>query len=224
MMKKKLPSFPAIALLLFGGVFPQALHAQETQEPPPRPQAPFIAPIPKEAHWRIILKYPGAESEAADQLPTEVKRTRISSIETEQSGGVRKVTAQYADGSQKVYHHLESYVFTRQGAVVRLRTLVKEPPPYPGFAEGYLYIPKLEASMFQGLEKVEGRECFRYATPEADVWVDATTMLPVAARAADALAVFTILPPPAGAVNLPPEETALLKKQQRALSAFRAMR
>jgi hypothetical protein len=180
--------------------------------------------LPEEGRWLVTLKYPEVTPESETPAPQAATRFRPLTVETTKTGEARRVNVRLADGSTQTYHHVSGYLLSNTGEGVQLRTLSAEPPPYPGFAEGFHFIPPLKADMYTGLERLEGRDCFHYSADGTEVWVDVETMRPLAAKTADSLAVFSFLPTPPAPVTLPPEEAKLLKKQEKALHAFRAMR
>jgi hypothetical protein len=185
----------------------------------PAPKAPYIAPVPSNAHWVVTIKPPGSEKQVSSEVAREVV-----SVDTVKTGATRQVTLTFSDNTTERFDHAGGYILTATPQGPQLIAAVENPPSYPFYSDGFLYSGGVSPESFVGVETFQGVECFHYRTEVNDVWISTETMLPVASKADGTMAYFQFLSAPTVPLALSPEKLALLERQERAYKAFRDLR
>jgi hypothetical protein len=196
---------------------PNWCGAQESVKPIPKP--PYVAAVPDDCHWTVTLEYPSSRKIST----THSERYPIA-IDTIKTGNTKRVTLWFEDRTSQQFDQEGELFLTNSPSGVHAFTAAPDAPPYLYYTDGFLFIEPIEPTMFKGSVNYKGIECFYYKNNSTEVWVDAHSLLPVSAKSGGVMAHFQFLPKPNAPISLPPEELAILQKQEKAISFFRNLR
>lgn len=185
---------------------------------PPTPQPPYVAPVPKNAHWTISFQYGEATKKQG------AVRRELFTLETLKTGDNRRMILVYSDGTSAQYDRIGDYLFKQTNRGARLLTLTPDDPPFPYYTDGFLFAEKVDLSTFKDVVHYKGTECFHYVTPTGELWIATETLLPVAARAGEVSVHYQFLPAPSEPFAVSAEEQEILLRQQRVYNAQKELR
>jgi hypothetical protein len=179
---------------------------------PLRPKAPYVAPVPKNAHWLVTMKYPHAAAE------------RPTSIDIAKTEDIKRLTISYSTEKPKEIYAVRGYYLTETAQGPELMNVDRSDLLYPFLSDEFVFIGRLKAEQFKEVVKINGVTCFHFQNEISEVWIAADSMLPVAARKDGMMAYYQFFPPTEAPVILPPAESAFLQRHENACNAFRGMR
>ena len=215
----------AIVLAASGMIHPKPAFAQSDDKPVPK--APFIAPVPDYGHWMVTFKYLADSDKPADTTkPPAVPNGYPVTIDTIKSDELRSVVLTFADGKSKQFTCRGDWIMTSTEKGPQLSIASPSSVPFIFYTNGFILLDKvkLNASNFQGAETHNGVLTFHYKIGDVDAWVDRTTMLPVGAKENSVEVSYQFMTPPPKPFPIPEDQSALLKKEQSAYQATRALR
>jgi hypothetical protein len=203
-----------------------SLQAQET---PAAPAAPYLAPVPVRGHWMISLRgpTPAASDKAAPSRDPKLVETPPfpSRIEVMTDGNMMRTILMQSDGSEQVFDQQDGYLMFSSPVGVRVVYGGERRFRSPYYANGFLFAEWLRG---QGLaafkETVLYHQvlCFHYQNAGSEVWIDPSTMYPVAAKQDGIEADYHFLP--ATALTFPEKEKTALTKTETAVETLRSVR
>jgi hypothetical protein len=214
----------------------QSVRAQSEEMPAPKP--PYLAPVPNYGHWKVTFKYGKIASPesataststplaAPSSSPEASDATSPIAIETIKTGDLIGTTLTFPDGTTKEYTCRGNWVLNSSAQGAQLHIASSTSLPYPYFSSGYILLDgvKVDPSTFMDTAKHNGLLAFHYKSGDVDVWIDPTSMLPLAAKQDGVEVDYQFLPRPTTPFPIPADQAALLKKEQQADAATRAMR
>jgi len=191
----------------------------------PAPKAPYVAPIPASGHWTIQLKSSeSAPSVAAHTGKGNQSDNRPVLIDTLKSGLIKRTTVGFKDGTSQCFDQSGPYFFQPASAGSYPYIPPPEEAPYPFYSEGFLFFENVSPSWFKNVLKVGGIDCFHYQNGSRELWIAVDSMLPVAAKSGDIVALYQFHPAPNPPVTLTPEEQAAFDHVQKVKKAFESIR
>jgi len=214
--------FPAI-LIGFGLIAGEGLvRAQTSDKPLPVPKAPYLAPVPDYGHWTVTLKY--GEAAAAD--PSSGPAKLPASIDTIKTGELRGVVLTYPDGTSKQFTCQGDWVLASTSKGPQLGVAGPSWTPYVYYTKGFILFDgvTINPSTYKETAMHDGTLAFHYKSGSVDIWIDPTTMLPLAVKKPDIAAAYQFLPAPPRPFKIPEDQAALLQKEQEADQKIRALR
>jgi len=213
-----------IRLILSLSISVLAAQAFAQQSPAPVPQPPYVAPMPKSAHWIIALKLEKPEAAATPAKPQATPQPIPTTIETIKTGDTKAVVLSYADGKSQRFDKAGPYFLTSSAS--RAEVFIPHPgvPPYPFCTDGFLFFEKVDPTWFKDVVKIGTVDCFHYQNGSDQRWIAVDSMLPVAATSGGIIAQYQFQPTPTSPIVLPPDEQAALDKEIKAYKAYQSVR
>jgi len=231
-MKRKFLAI-LIGLGLMAGL--EMAPAQTAEKPAPRP--PYLADVPDYGHWIVTFKYtPDASTGAAGSTtggpgadgakPPTAPDGSLTAIETIKTGDLRGVTLTFGDGTSKQFTCQGDWVLCSTPKGPQLGFATSTSRPYAYYTAGFILLDgvKIDPSTFKEASPRNGVLAFHYKSGDVDVWIDPGSMLPLAAKQNGVEASYAFLTPPPKPFDIPKDQESLLKKEQSAYKATRAMR
>ena len=213
-------------ILFLAAMLAVSCNAEAQLEEKPVPKAPYLTPVPLKAHWTITLRHPGHTGESAKAGGAEpVASSFPVSIDVVKSAKVKQTTLSFPDGTTRRFDQVDPYLLVSSPAGVSLSILDNNTPPYPLYSDGFLFTNCVKLANYKDVATYKGIVCFHYQSNSGEAWVAVDSMLPVLAKEASGIiAEYQFKAPPESDLTLPPEEAAVLEKQQKALKIFRELR
>lgn len=151
----KISSGLAMVLLMSGTT---SVFAQEKKEEAEwTPTAPYVAPIPEFASWKIAFQQLGKKSDVDPGAASRLNLVSIDSIRTKQ---IKRDILQYSNGlKSQVWYVNNMVIFISPNGDVSFDSSGSEGLKYmvSDFSGvGYPYVGWINANNFQGVEKLEG--------------------------------------------------------------------
>jgi hypothetical protein len=215
----------------------------------PTPKEPFIAAVPDYGHWIVTFKYPKAHSSAPAAAgipssgpavptppsvsaatnappPPSVSDGSPLTIETIKTGDLRGVTLTFTDGSTSQFTCQGDWTMCSTPQGPQLRIASPTAVPYPYYTNDFIMLDgvKVDPSTFKEAGKHDGIMAFHYKSGDTDVWIDAKTALPLAAKQDGVQASYQFLTPPPRPFPIPKDQETLLHKAEGAYKATSSMR
>lgn len=196
------------------------------------PQAPYVAAVPKDAHWTITLKYPasGNPAPASSNAKSTSPDSHPLQIDTLKSGTSKQITVTYPDGKSARYDFLGKYMMkmTATGPSVSIAATLVD-PPCPFYTPDFLFTDWVRAqgtSAFKGVVPYNGVTCFHYQNSSGEeAWINTETMLPVAAKKPLlAEADYQFLSPPDSPLVFPAVETNAISNIENTAKVLQSVR
>ena len=215
----------ALFLVAAGMIHAASAFAQSDDKPTPK--APFIAPVPDYGHWLVTFKYSADPDKTDDKTkPPAVPNGYPVTIDTIKSDEMKSVVLTFADGKSKQFTCRGDWIMTSTAKGPQLSIASPSSQPFMFYTAGFILLDKvsLNASNFQGAETHNGVLTFHYKSGDVEAWVDRTTMLPVGAKENSVEVSYQFMTPPPKPFPIPEDQSALLKKEQSAYQATRALR
>jgi hypothetical protein len=222
--------------VLLGMGLTASLEITEAQtDEVPSPQPPYLAPVPDYGHWKVTFKYkeaapantPGDTGSPAAAPPApSVSSGLPTTIETIKTGDLRGVTLTFTDGTSKQFTCQGDWVLNSSAKGAQLSIASSTSLPYPYYTTGFILLDgvKVNPSTLQETAKHEGIMAFHYKSGDVDVWIDPTSMLPLAAKQDGVEVSYEFLTPPPRPFPIPKDQADLLQKERAAAQATSAMR
>ncbi|HEY8964934.1 MAG TPA: hypothetical protein VIM58_00720 [Candidatus Methylacidiphilales bacterium] len=221
------PSLLAL-LALLGAALPGAAQESPLLDAAAPPEAPWVAPVPAAARWRIAVTPSAPPSDApAENAPPVLKEIRVA-----RTAPIKHDFLVYSDGTTEECWYLDKTIFqseTYSKKNIYASDFVPGSPDGlgdPVRALGYTGFDWVGAKSYDGTVTFQGVSCYHYRKEAggdaAEAWVRVPDKLPVAYRMHGVLYVYAFSPPPGEALGLPASceavwNLALQQKKQQAL-------
>ena len=223
----------------------QEAWAQSAEATPmPIPKAPWLAPIPDNAHWTISITYtaPGIMANSPQNKVPASQAGFSVSLDVIKTGSLKQVTVSLAGGGVQQFDQRGVYFAVRAPEGLRLVSPSNLFPPYRYYSPGFHFVDWVQESAFKDVAKYKTILCFHYAevienepgqggsVRPADpnnikeAWIDVGSMAPVAYKEHALTAEFSFQQPPASPLSFPPDELAQFEKREATDKAFQSIR
>ncbi len=209
-----------VVLSLWAGL--EMAPAQSEEMPVPKP--PYLTPVPDYGHWKVTFKY---EAAAPATTPTPSTSAELpTTVETIKTGDLRGVTLTFAKGPPQQFTCQGDWVLNSSAKGAQLRIVTPLAIPYPYYTTGFIFLDgiKVDPSTFKEAVPHNGVIAFHYRSNEVDVWIDPTSMHPLAAKKDGVEASYEFMTPPPRPFPIPQDQESLLQKEQQAYKATSSMR
>ena len=203
-------------------------HAQELAGAVAPPSAPWVAPVPAAARWRIAVTPttpPAAAEEGTTPAPV-LKEIRVA-----KTAPIKHDFLVYSDWSTEESWYLDKVVFLPETFSKTTIYMTDFAPGNigglgdPVHALGYTGFDWIGSKSYEGVVTYQDVSCYHYkldGDSPAEAWVRVPDKLPVAYRMHGFLYVYSFVAPPEEALGLPPPYEAVRaanaqRKKQQAL-------
>ncbi len=185
-------------------------------EPPAKeltPQPPFVAPVPENASWTLILRAPDEikDPQKNRPIPKGLLGLTISQVNTAKTGKLKYDNVTFADGKSSEYWYLDNSIFlTQQGGKAGATQITGDwNLNSPTIPSGFAGTQWIQLKNYDRVVMFNKQSCFHYQlrvdgdiTTEA--WIDVKTNLPAGYRVDGNYYVYEFGAPPSSALSLPP--------------------
>ncbi len=194
------------------------IQAVSDQSPPP-PTAPFVAPVPDPAQWSIEITPANADPNGG-AAPTETddetkKPHRVVHIDSSRAGELKRDLLTYADGSTAELWYADGMLLqpSSSGSIMVVDPSAQTPNAPrngdrlgdPVIASGFPSLAWLKLDYFDQVLSFQKQTCYHYATGHGvEAWISVKTGLPVACQRNGILYVYTFSEASGLSLALPP--------------------
>ncbi|MDD5350113.1 MAG: hypothetical protein PHQ12_07865 [Chthoniobacteraceae bacterium] len=164
-----------------------------------------------------------ASAKPAPATPPDGFPTIIDTIKT---GDLRAVILTFASGTTQQFTCQGDWVLASTPKGSQLSIASPSRSPYIFYTPGFVLLDgvTINPSTFKEEAIHNGVHAFHYRSGDVDAWIDIASMLPLSVKQPGVEATYQHLPAPARPFVIPPDQAALLLKEQEADKKVRALR
>jgi hypothetical protein len=185
----------------------------------PKPEKPYVAPIPSSAHWMVTLKTVPVKKTDDDSAAF------ITTAEVMQTENIRHVVISATGKAPLILDQIDNYVFSRDSRNnIQMIPRFQENFPYLAELHRFPFLECVTPDNYKGVDKYRGTPCFHYQDSNGEAWIQIDSIRPLAAKVNGSEIEYKILPPPSQALVPPPDMTALANRFKDAARNLESVR
>jgi len=226
-----LKRFQSYAALLFF-VVASATSGRAQNENTPPPTAPCVGALSGDFTFVKKFTYPSQPSDpnlTNGQQPAPAApanpATQMKEFAAVQTGGVRRDTETYVDGTSREMWRQQNYRFVFDAARPNSILVTFVATPGGGFSLSQYHDPSdfaeldwIKINLFKGIQLKQGKTCYTYKLDDQTAWIDVSTKLPVTFESKAMQVTYVYPPPPDAPLRLPAKLDQKLQQFKRAWS------